>query len=394
MKKVLAFITAVALLIGGIFGYNAYLDGQFARLSDTVRSNRTNEPEGCRAAVAGQLNEQTVLVMGSSELFDVSDLKVTAFPTTYFNHNNFGTKALLFGSGHKQSLFHAISAAALSDDLKIQKLVLIISPQWFTPGGIPAQAFASRFSEELYRCAIRNGKLSESTKAQIASRVETLLSNAGVQCEGVEKDNAIYVEHRTSPVGFADAEITNAFAQLKEKHRTYSVLKDYSFTYPAFSFESPAVTPDWQALLKESEQNGQASCTNNEYGVNDSYYDTYMAEEIESLVGSMANNTFSVSQEFDDLKLFLTVCKELGIDPLLVSVPVNGRWYDYAGFPEEERSTYYQMIRDIADEYEVQLADYSDHEYDLYFLRDIMHLGWKGWAYIDQSIYEYSQKNS
>ena len=98
-----------------------------------------------------------------------------------------------------------------------------------------------------------------------------------------------------------------------------------------------------------------------------------------------------MSPEYDDLRLFLQVAKELGIEIMLVSVPVNGYWYDYTGFPQEDRKQYYQNIRNIAEQNGVRLVDYSDREYEPYFLRDIMHLGWKGWAYLDEQIYQFYQ---
>ena len=92
------------------------------------------------------------------------------------------------------------------------------------------------------------------------------------------------------------------------------------------------------------------------------------------------------------MQLFLDICKDLKIEPLLISVPVNGRWYDYTGFSKEDRNQYYQNIRDIASKNNVELADFSDKEYELYFLKDIMHLGWKGWVYLDEAIYNFYQK--
>lgn len=43
----------------------------------------------------------------------------------------------------------------------------------------------------------------------------------------------------------------------------------------------------------------------------------------------------------------------------------------------------------IINVYEVELADFSDKEYEEYFLRDIMHLGWKGWVYLDEAVYQF-----
>ena len=32
------------------------------------------------------------------------------------------------------------------------------------------------------------------------------------------------------------------------------------------------------------------------------------------------------------------------------------------------------------------VVDFSGHEYDKYFLKDTIHLGWKGWIYFDEAV--------
>lgn len=32
-------------------------------------------------------------------------------------------------------------------------------------------------------------------------------------------------------------------------------------------------------------------------------------------------------------------------------------------------------------------------EYEDYFLKDVMHLGWKGWVYVDEAIDKYYKEN-
>ena len=145
--------------------------------------------------------------------------------------------------------------------------------------------------------------------------------------------------------------------------------------------------------MQEAESNGRRKCTNNKFGVYDDYYTKYMASVMDKKRGSLQSESYSVSKEYDDLQLFIDVCKDAGVQPLLVSVPVNGRWYDYCGFPQKRRQEYYDKIKEIAQKNHVSLADFSSDEYCLYFLRDIMHLGWKGWVKIDEKIYDFYKQN-
>ena len=97
------------------------------------------------------------------------------------------------------------------------------------------------------------------------------------------------------------------------------------------------------------------------------------------------------SPEFSDLQLFIDLAKVLDIEVMIVSVPMNAYWYDYAGYDKNQRKAYYERIRKIAGENNIDLADFSDKEYEKYFLKDIMHLGWKGWVYLDEAIYNFAK---
>ena len=77
---------------------------------------------------------------------------------------------------------------------------------------------------------------------------------------------------------------------------------------------------------------------------------------------------------------------------MLVMMPVNGYWYDHTGFPKKERQNYYENIRNLAKEYGVPVADFGDDEYTKYFFIDKVHLGWKGWLAVNESIYKFAAK--
>jgi len=75
----------------------------------------------------------------------------------------------------------------------------------------------------------------------------------------------------------------------------------------------------------------------------------------------------------------------------LVSVPMNGWWYDDLGYSAEARASYYAKIRELAAARSVRLADFSEREYQPAFLYDIMHLGWRGWLDVTRACYEFEK---
>ncbi|MRQ35814.1 D-alanyl-lipoteichoic acid biosynthesis protein DltD, partial [Bacillus anthracis] len=99
-----------------------------------------------------------------------------------------------------------------------------------------------------------------------------------------------------------------------------------------------------------------------------------------------ANESYEESPEYDDLQIVLNIFKEKNVKPLFISVPVNGPWYDYAGFPKERREVYYKKVREQVEKAGYPVVDFSGHEYDKYFLKDTIHLGWKGWIYFDEAV--------
>ena len=51
---------------------------------------------------------------------------------------------------------------------------------------------------------------------------------------------------------------------------------------------------------------------------------------------------------------------------------------------------YYERIRQVAAQHGAKLADFSGHEYDPYFLYDVMHLGWKGWLHVNRACIDFA----
>ena len=146
---------------------------------------------------------------------------------------------------------------------------------------------------------------------------------------------------------------------------------------------------DFKRLMERAAEAGAEACANNGFYIRDDYYDTYVRDVEDERKGSESESSYLESPEYGDLGIFLEVCRETGIEPLIVSIPVNGRWYDWTGFPKKDRQGYYEKVRRICREYGAELADFSDKEYEEYFLKDVMHLGWKGWVYVDEAVYEF-----
>lgn len=334
------------------------------------------------------ITKNSIVVLGSSELYASDNL---AYPTALFNQGYSDYNMILMGTGYLQSLAQSINVGSLDNNIKNNKIVLILSPQWFDSKQLSPGAFSSAFTETNFLEFLKNDKISKDTKIKISNRVNELLVADTKSLERVIKYEDIFLNHSFNPIKHLEISTYSKFRNSKLRFELYNELKNREVTID-YNHYVKAEKIDFKKLLIEAEKIGSASCTNNEYGVYDEYFETFIKNQYESLKNSSANSNFTTSKEYNDFRLFLDVCKETGIEPLIVSVPVNGRWYDYTGFSKENRAQYYQNIRSICKEYGVELADFSDKEYEKYFLKDIMHLGWKGWVYVDEAVYKFYKK--
>ena len=335
------------------------------------------------------MSKDTILVLGSSELR--RGTKMSTHPVNLFKDNSLSM--MMVGAGYYQSLFHAAELAAVEDGMQKRKAVLILSPQWFTKTGVLAPAYASRFSEENFIAMLQNKKLSRETKEYLLSRSKKLLSGDPKTLERVEKYERVFLEKNAS---FYDRNYVNFYRKFlaeKSKISIYAAAKVKGVaSYDPARTGSPG-EPDWEKYSELAEKEGKASAGKNPFYVSDRVYKKKLLPQLEKKKDSETNSSYAVSPEYDDLKCFLQVCRETGIKPMLVIMPVNGYWYDHVGFPKKERQAYYENIRALAEEYGAELADFGGDEYTHYFFLDKVHLGWKGWLAVDESIYRFATEN-
>lgn len=385
MKKIIAILLAFCCVFACILGGNLYIKMNLKNDMQKAIYYNSDTRNASDYFMDNLIDEQSMVILGSSELSSADDI---AYPASLCKQGDSDFNMIMIGRGNMQSLTHAINVGALQDNIKNNKIVLIISPQWFTQEHLSSEAFASCFDETVFFEFLRNKDIHKETKEAVANRVNELLVSDPSTLERVKKYENIAINNEINPLSYIEMYSYNLFRESKLRYQLKNELDNLSEPVEndkIVKFENI----DFDVLMKKAEIAGKKECTNNEMGINDEYYNQYIKDNLESRKNSSIDASYTSSPEYGDLRLFLDVCNETGIEPLLVSVPCNGRWYDYTGFPKEDREQYYQNIRDICSEYGVELADFSDKEYELYFLKDVMHMGWKGWVYFDEAVYEF-----
>lgn len=384
MKRMKAFTVALILFFLTVTGCHFYVHGRVSVNNPTFSTWSLEEKSLSLTGLSENMNEGSIPVFGSSEFQHGTD--TIYHPASLFSDSRFNP--MLIGAGYYQSLSHAITLAAIEPFLKVPKAVLIISPQWFRKPGVLNQAYTSRFSEILYTHMLTNPKISDTVKEYMSERTHTLLDIDEKTLEHVDLHEKVLWKENGSALEQKQEELWNAFLLEKDFFSMASYLIR-SGIRTGNGIPSDDSAPDFDAYYAQAIKDGDTE-NQNEFFINPDSYERllpYLPEK--KGMNSDAQKGYQKSPEYEDLRCFLTVCEETGIEPMLVLLPVNGYYYDYTEFPKEARQKYYEKVRNVAEEFHARIADFSGEEYTKYFFEDRVHIGKTGWVMVNESLYEF-----
>ena len=96
------------------------------------------------------------------------------------------------------------------------------------------------------------------------------------------------------------------------------------------------------------------------------------------------------AHEWIDFELLLRGLHESGARPLVLSIPIDGRYFDRFGVGRDYRDLYYKRIRELAQAHNAPLVDFEGHDLDEDFLSGHHdHLTGKGWLYFDKALNDF-----
>lgn len=357
-------------------------------------SNYTEKITGRYLLEQSAARPDSLIIFGSSELRTTD---IPTHPANFFAGKRAGFQVDLVGRGSCQSIIHAIQIAASGNSLAGKKVVLITSPQSYVPGGIAPDLFAANFSPQQYLALLDDPELSREVKTAISRRVAELLEEYAATPGAAPIDPAVRLlaEDMAEPgplTGLVRRALAPYYAVSRGLYRVRDLAASGKLlrSLPEPSGEAaPAAGIDWQREEQAALAAAREMSANNDFGMLDDYYTTYIGARLERQKDRDRGLSYSVSKEYGDLALLFTVCREKGIEPLFVHVPLHGEWSDYTGFDSVRRQQYYENVRSLAEEYSIRLLDLTGGEYDPYFMCDVMHLGWKGWLEFDKAIIDY-----
>jgi len=397
MKKIIAFVCSIFISIGFLFCYQSYYEGLISKkyydgFGENLTEHKFKSPI---LQSMGARQGDNLLMFGSSELEQT--IGYSTQPINFFNSKKDGFQINLIGRAGYKSLVHAADFGALGSELRGQKVVFVLSPQWFIKQGINENTFEANSSELQVYGFLFNKDISLTTKQEFSKRI---ISISGKK---FNKHFAMMWEYCSlySKKGFLGTSERYLLTPYYWLRYELLILKDdinsNKYLKPNTKLtkyiKPQHININWASEFKKASEIAKSKSNNNKFGMDNKVYTHVYKKNLQTINKSRKSNSDIKSPEYEDFKLLLDVCKDEGIKPLILNIPVNGKWYDYAGYNKGDRLAYYKKIATMVNSYGFEVADFSKYENENYFLMDSAHIGWKGWVYVNEAIDKYYNKD-
>ena len=396
MKKFKFLIISLVATTISLILFNIYIDKKYKEL--IVEKDITSIKHTYNHIIrdrGGLLKDEMrregdLILLGSSELSSTVDQN----PINIFPFKGADYDVSIFGRAHTQTLQHSTILSNIKNLSKDDKIAIIISAQGFEFDVVKGNSsdFIVNFSDLQLYDFLNNDKLSDESKKYYAERAGELLEESGDFTE-----ECIYAKlyAKDTTISNIILNIVKPYYSFKEymlktrdKVQSIMVMKNLEDK----SDSSILREINWSEEYIKAEEEGKSKVTNNDLYVDDDYYNKYIKDNYDSVKDRWKGKNLLSAPELDDYKLFLQVSKELGVKPLIILMPVNAHYYEHMGWTVDKRTEFYNTMEQMANEYDFDVLNLQNKEYEKYYLSDVMHLGWKGWLNIDEEMYKYFNK--
>lgn len=334
------------------------------------------------------IKENYVPFIGSSELSRIDPLHPSVLARKY--DRNYQT--LLLGGPGSQSLNHFFMLQEMKSEIRNKKVVFIISPQWFTKGGQRPDAFGYYYSPLqaidwilsandtlANRYAAR--RLLQMPSGQASTTINTALEKiaAGEKLSGFER---FWLKRRQQVLRNEDV-FFSSFHLDNNLQRIINAGK-----------KLPA-TDNQQQLYTLATKLGQQETSNNEFGIKNSFYNQRLrGKAVKNLKNSQGWIDYRKSPEYADFQLVLQQLAAEHVDVQFVLPPINQKWINYTGLSLPMwRQTTAKIKQQLTSQGFNRIIDLSEDGDQSYYMEDTIHLGWRGWLRMDESVKPFLTKH-
>ena len=390
MIRLKAFLISIVLVLITLVilnkTYIKKIEDYYKVNDNSVRYSTSYEKYKSKDIITKNITSNTLVLLGSSEL--TATINERYHPNKIFNYEDFNIMQI--GTGYSQNIVQASTLGSIEGAMKNKKVAIVESVQWFAKGGLQNDGVLNKASQKDKYNNMIDEKINKKKKEKLINRVIELTSNSKAQNDIYRKYKQYFIENKGSFIGEKMLALDNDIYSFKNKIQFY-VNKD-KMNYPFSGKNTPNY--DWNSLTNDFVEEVKKTTNNNEYAVDNKYYNTYLAKNYSTFRDSNKGISYLESPEYIDYEIFLDVAKELGMKVEVIIFPVNGKWNDYTGVSKEMREQAYRNIEEMAKKYDnVKVLNYGNREYDDYFLFDVMHVGVKGWMEVERELYKFAKQN-
>lgn len=390
-RKIICILFPIIIGIITVAFLNSFLDKNIQAMLEKKDLQEINIAYGSMYKDRGVIYNEYLMennylsLQGSSEfVVPVSQLPTKIFPAKGME------KVVTNGRAYFQTINHTELLGSENNENKDAKIALFLSLQWFCDeGGIEPKNFQANFAPVQFYKYLANPEISDKNKKTYATRVNDLLEG-NTQFAAEKIYSKLYISDELE-YKIVKGLLTPYFlcrekmVELKDKGLLYRRLELLNDKKPGEELKEI----NWKEEEKKAEEEAKTKETNNDFFVDDNYYNKYLKDNLKAHKDSKKNINLMKSKEFDDYELYLDTCIDLGVKPYIILIPTNGRWYDHTGMTKETRDNFYDTAQKIAEEKGFEVLNLKDEEYTPYFMYDIMHLGWKGWIKVEEELYKH-----
>ena len=325
-------------------------------------------------------NMRFVPFFGSSEWLRFDG----AHPAVLAEKYNRSYRPYLLGQRGAASLNQYFGMQQMLPEIEDKQAVFVISPQWFTENDYEPAVFQEYFNSDQLTSFLENqsGDISSQHASKRLLKQFSNVSMKDIVQKIANNESLSEFDHIRIEIGsLINQKQANFFGQfsIRQWLKYKEHVEKYLNTIPdQFSY---------QAIEDVVKADAEKNTSNNEFGMDNRFYDTQIRDYLKKLKGSQISYNYLKSSEYNDLQLVLTQFSKSKVNPIFIIPPVNKKWMDYAGLRED---MYQQTVQKIRYQLESQgfnnIADFSKDGGEPFFMKDTIHLGWLGWLAFDKAV--------
>jgi D-alanine transfer protein len=317
--------------------------------------------------------------IGSSELSRMDPFHPSVLAAKYG-----GYKTLLLGGPGTQSLTQFVDNQSMFKRLRNRKVVFIISPQWFTPGGQRRDAFAYYYSPMQLTTWLL-GKRGGVADRYAARRILQMGNTSGAVRQGllsVAAGQKLPQWQRT--LLRANLRILRnedgLFSRFTATSKNATRIANAEKKLPAHASNAQ--------LDKLAGKMGAHASRGNNFGISDKFFDSRLrGKKILKLQGSQNKFDYRRSPEYSDFQLLLRNFAQNNITVQFVIPPVNAKWAAYTGLRDDMLTqTVAKIKHQLSTQGFTHVLDMSRDGQKSHYMEDTIHLGWRGWVDVNKTV--------